>query len=76
MGPERGLRVYDDVKRLERDYPGPMAEVRKRTGATEEDLLFLAGWAGGARKAQRPDDDLCQAGAASCRPATARGTEI
>ena len=41
LGPERGVRVLDDMKRLERDFPGPMAEVRKRTGATEEDLLFL-----------------------------------
>ena len=33
FGAERGLRVYDDVKRLDRDYPDPMAEVRARTGA-------------------------------------------
>ncbi len=46
FGTERGLRVYDDTKRLERDFPEAMAEVRKRTGAGEEDLLLLAGWAG------------------------------
>jgi aspartyl-tRNA synthetase len=46
FGTERGLRVYDDPKRLERDFPEAMAEVRKRTGAGEEDLLLLAGWAG------------------------------
>ena len=36
FGQERGLRVYDDAKRLERDFPEPMAEVRERTGAAEE----------------------------------------
>jgi aspartyl-tRNA synthetase len=44
FGVERGLRVYDDVKRLDRDFPGPMASVRERTGAGENDLLLLAGW--------------------------------
>ena len=41
LGPERGVRVYDDVKRLERDYPVPMAKCANRTGATDDDLLFL-----------------------------------
>ena len=45
-GAERGLRVYDDPKRLERDFAEPMAKVRERAGATEDDLLLLAGWAG------------------------------
>src|SRR6266851_5471850 len=45
-GVERGLRVYDDPKRLDRDYPEEMKLVRERTGATEEDLLLLAGWGG------------------------------
>jgi aspartyl-tRNA synthetase len=31
---------------LERDHPEPMAQVRKRTGAGEDDLLMLASWAG------------------------------
>ena len=57
LGSERGLRVYDDPKRLERDFPDAMAEVRKRTGATEEDLLLLAGWAGEA-KGQRPEETV------------------
>jgi len=57
LGNERGLRVYDDPKRLERDFPDAMAEVRKRTGATEEDLLLLAGWAGDA-KGQRPEENV------------------
>ncbi|MBZ5591817.1 MAG: aspartate--tRNA ligase [Acidobacteriia bacterium] len=46
FGTERGLRVFDDAKRLERDHPEPMAQVRKRTGAAEDDLLMLASWAG------------------------------
>ncbi len=43
-GQERGLRVYDDAKRLDRDYPEAMVEVRKRAGMEENDLLLLAGW--------------------------------
>jgi aspartyl-tRNA synthetase len=54
FGLERGLRVYDDAKRLERDYPGPMAKVRERCGAGENDLLVLAAWAG-EPKGHRPE---------------------
>ncbi len=60
FGAERGLRVYDDVKRLDRDYPAPMAEVRARTGAGPEDLLLLAGWPGAA-PAHRPEHAVLQA---------------
>src|SRR5215831_659466 len=35
FGQERGLRVYDDAKRLERDYPERMSFVRRRSGATD-----------------------------------------
>jgi aspartyl-tRNA synthetase len=59
-GQERGLRVYDDVKRLERDHPEPMAAVRARTGATEDDLLLPAGWPG-APKGHRPEETVLQA---------------
>jgi aspartyl-tRNA synthetase len=45
-GAERGLRVYDDVKRLDRDFAEPMRAVRERAGAADDDLLLLAGWAG------------------------------
>jgi aspartyl-tRNA synthetase len=55
FGAERSLRVYDDAKRLERDFPVPMAEVRSRTGATPDDLLILAGWPGQPDK-HRPDE--------------------
>ncbi len=44
FGQERGLRVYDDLKRLERDFPDAVPQLRARTGATEEDLLLVVGW--------------------------------
>jgi len=59
-GQERGLRVYDDFKRLERDYPDAMAKVRERCGAGENDLLILATWAG-EPKGHRPEDTVYQA---------------
>jgi aspartyl-tRNA synthetase len=59
-GQERGLRVYDDVKRLERDYPDPMARVRERTGAGENDLLLIAGWLD-KPKGHRPEETVFQA---------------
>jgi aspartyl-tRNA synthetase len=57
FGLERGLRVYDDARRLERDYPGPMAQVRERCGAGENDLLVLATWTG-EPKGQRPEETV------------------
>jgi aspartyl-tRNA synthetase len=60
FGQERGLRVFDDAKRLERDYPGPMANVRERSGAAENDLLILATWAG-EPKGHRPEETVYQA---------------
>jgi aspartyl-tRNA synthetase len=60
FGQERGLRVYDDPKRLERDYPDGMAKVRERTGADENSLLVLATWAG-EPKGHRPEESVYQA---------------
>ncbi len=60
VGQERGLRVFDDPKRLERDYPEQMAKIRARTGAGENDLLMLASWAG-EPKGQRPEETVYQA---------------
>ena len=60
FGAERGLRVYDDVKRLDRDFPAPMQAVRQRCGAGEEDLLLLAGWPS-APKGHRPAHTVLQA---------------
>jgi aspartyl-tRNA synthetase len=60
FGQERGLRVYDDAKRLDRDYAEGMAKIRERTGAGENDLLILATWAG-EPKGHRPDETAYQA---------------
>jgi aspartyl-tRNA synthetase len=46
FGQERGLRVFDDLKRLDRDYPEQMTKVRERVKPADDDLLMLAGWAG------------------------------
>jgi aspartyl-tRNA synthetase len=59
-GQERGLRVYDDSKRLERDFPLAMAEVRELCDAGENDLLLLATWAG-EPKGHRPEETVYQA---------------
>jgi aspartyl-tRNA synthetase len=59
-GVDRGLRVYDDPKRVERDHPEPMARVRELSDAGENDLLMLAGWAG-EPKGQRPEETVFQA---------------
>jgi aspartyl-tRNA synthetase len=59
-GQERGLRVYDDVKRLDRDYPEAMAKVRERLGAGANDLLFLAGWPS-EPQGHRPEETVFQA---------------
>ena len=60
FGQERGLRVYDDPKRLERDYPARMAQVRERCGAKDDSLLVLAAWAG-EPKGHRPAETVYQA---------------
>jgi aspartyl-tRNA synthetase len=54
MGQERGLRVFDDAKRLDRDYAEVMARVRERVKPAEEDLLIFATWAGD-KKGPLPD---------------------
>ena len=63
FGQERGLRVYDDLKRLDRDFSGPMTAVRERLKLGEEDLLILAG-CGGETKSARPDYTMLQAAGA------------
>src|SRR5579872_1847590 len=60
VGQERGLRVYDDAKRLDRDFPEAMARIRQRAGAGENDLLMLAAW-GGEPKGHRPEETVYQA---------------
>jgi aspartyl-tRNA synthetase len=60
FGQERGLRVYDDVKRLDRDFPAEMAKVRERTGAADDDLLLVCGWPG-EPKGHRPEETVLMA---------------
>ncbi len=45
FGQDRGLRVYDDLNRLQRDFPDTVAALQQRVGASGEDLLILAAWA-------------------------------
>ena len=58
FGNERGLRVFDDAKRLDRDYAEAMAKVRARCGAGDNDLLVLAGWAAAEAKGARPEETV------------------
>jgi aspartyl-tRNA synthetase len=60
FGKERGLRVFDDPKRLDRDYPDGMTQVRSRIGADADDLLLIAGWAG-EPKGHRPEETVLMA---------------
>jgi aspartyl-tRNA synthetase len=60
-GQEKGLRVYDDPKRLERDYPEQMAKIRERCGAKEDGLLVLATWGGSEAPPRRPEETVYQA---------------
>jgi aspartyl-tRNA synthetase len=60
FGSHSGLCVYDDVKRLDRDFPNAMAAVRERTGIGEEGLLLLAGWPG-EPKGPRPAETVLEA---------------
>ena len=56
FGKERGLRVYDDLKKLD---PKLVEQARAVSGATDEDLLLIAGWAG-APVGQRPEETFYQ----------------
>jgi aspartyl-tRNA synthetase len=60
FGQEKGLRVFDDPKRLDRDHPQQMAKVRERCGVQEGDLLVLAAWAG-EPKGHRPEETVYMA---------------
>src|SRR3954454_12976612 len=61
-GQERGLRVFDDLKRLERDYPEQLARVRERVAASDDDLLVLVNWAGEKKGALPEQTVLLAAG--------------
>ena len=59
-GQDRGLRVFDDIKRLDRDFPDAMRQLRERAGVADDDLLLIAGWAG-EPKGHRPEETVYQA---------------
>ncbi len=46
FGQERGLRVFDDMRRLERDHAGAIEKTKERIRPAEDDLIILAAWAG------------------------------
>jgi aspartyl-tRNA synthetase len=60
FGKERRLRVFDDPKRLDKDYPDAMTKIRERIGALDDDLLLVAGWAG-EPKGHRPEETVLAA---------------
>jgi aspartyl-tRNA synthetase len=60
FGKERGLRVFDDPKRLDKDYAVQMKQIRERMKSEDDDLLLLASWAG-EPKGQRPEETVLQA---------------
>ena len=59
-GQERGLRVYDDMKRLERDFADAAARVRERVGAVADDLILICGVAE-PPQSHRPEEEVFKA---------------
>jgi aspartyl-tRNA synthetase len=57
FGTERGLRVYDDLKKLDEAL---VQQARAASGAAEDDLLLIAGWPG-APAGPRPEETFYQA---------------
>ena len=55
-----GLKVYDDLKSLAKSHPEAIAAIQERTGAGEDDLVVLAGWAG-EPPVRRPEETVLQA---------------
>ncbi|MGH9653541.1 MAG: amino acid--tRNA ligase-related protein, partial [Bryobacteraceae bacterium] len=60
LGQERGLRVYDDLKRLDRDFAASMVQLRERVQLRDHDLLVLAAAAGDVKSA-RPEQTVLEA---------------
>jgi len=63
FGAERNLKVFDDARRLDRDFAGPMTKLRERVSAEEGDLLVLA-TAAQPPTGHRPEEQVCQAAGA------------
>jgi len=57
FGKERGLRVFDDLKKLDAKL---VEQARAVTAAADDDLLMIAGWPG-APQGHRPDETFYQA---------------
>jgi aspartyl-tRNA synthetase len=62
-GQERGLRVFDDMKRLERDHAAAVAKLRERIAPADDDLIVLATWAGEPKGALPDQTALLACGA-------------
>ncbi len=60
VGQEKGLRVYDDMKRIERDFPEVLPKLRERTKTTEDDLLLIVGWPAEIQ-GHRPEETVLKA---------------
>src|SRR6202050_5088470 len=56
-GTERGLRVYDDLKKLDAKL---VEQARTASNAAADDLLLIAGWPG-PPQGQRPEETFYQA---------------
>src|ERR1700728_1921047 len=56
-GTERGLRVFDDLKKLDAKL---VEQARAASGAADDDLLLIAGWPG-PPQGQRPEETFYQA---------------
>ena len=61
IGNELGLRVFDDIKRLDRDFAEPMRGVRERLGVEEGDLLVLVTTAAGTPTTPKPAESALKA---------------
>jgi len=57
FGKEKGLRVYDDLKKLD---PKLVEQARTVSNAADDDLLIIAGWPG-PPQGQRPEETFYQA---------------
>ena len=57
FGKEKGLRVFDDLKKLD---PALVEQARSVTGAGADDLVMIAGWPG-APQGHRPEETFYQA---------------
>src|SRR5579871_3727888 len=57
FGTERGLRVYDDLKKLDQAL---VEQARAASGAADDDLLLIAGWPG-PPTGPRPEETFYQA---------------